>query len=360
MKLIYHPDTPKHTCDAFVQQLQQEGCHLMLLRATSQHVVGVAAVPHAPPFAKHIWAKAETLGSVSALHPDYPLASKDLRSSTHVQVGAHRIGPETMTIMAGPCAIESAAQLDAIAAHVAASGAQFLRGGAFKARTSPYCFQGLGLAGLDLLSQTAKKYGLLSICEVVSADALPAYASRIDVLQVGARNMQNFALLKAIGQTQQPVMLKRGLSATYHEWLLAAEYILCHGNPNVILCERGIRTFEPMTRNTFDINALAMMATLTHLPVIADPSHGTGRRDLVGPVAKAAVAAGAMGVMLEVHTHPDQSVSDAAQALDCQHYRTLVPELVAMHDLTHRTQPQGDMAASHVAQDTLHTDANPI
>ncbi len=331
MKLTFHTQTTQAQRSAFVCALQQTHVRHVVWHDASRCITGVAMWPGHEMLVPDMIAQAETLGEVTALHPDYPLASIDLKPSGHVQVGAHRIGPDTLTLMAGPCAIESAEQLEAIAVHVAASGAQFLRGGAYKGRTSPYAFQGLGAKAIEMLSTTAKRHGLYSVCEVVSEVHLPAYLSCIDVLQVGARNMQNFTLLKAIGQTQTPVLLKRGMSATYHEWLLAAEYILSHGNPNVILCERGIRSFEPMTRNTFDINAIALMRTLTHLPMMADPSHGTGQRALVGPIAKAAVAAGAMGVMCEVHTHPDRSMSDAAQALDCSSYQQLALALNVLH-----------------------------
>ena len=211
------------------------------------------------------------------------------------------------------------------------AGAQALRGGAFKPRTSPYEFQGMGEEGLKLLEKLGNEFGLITISEVMDAEQVAMAAPRIDILQVGARNMQNFNLLKELGKVKNPVLLKRGFSATYQDLLMAAEYILSEGNPNVILCERGIRTFETYTRNTLDLNAIPSLKELTHLPIIADPSHGTGVRSLVSPMARASLAAGADGLIIEIHPHPEKSVSDAQQTLSLESFAQMMRELAPLH-----------------------------
>jgi len=229
-----------------------------------------------------------------------------------------------LLFIAGPCAVESAVQMDEIAAACAQAGAQWLRGGAWKPRTSPYDFQGLGARGLEMLRDAGDRHGLRVITEVIGTDELPEVAAASDVLQIGARNAQNFPLLRKLGAVDRPVLLKRGFGCTLRELVGAAEYVMAHGNPRVMLCERGIRSFEASTRFTFDINAVPLLKQTTHLPVIADPSHGTGRAPLVGPVARAAVAAGADGVMIEVHPDPDRALSDGRQAVGLDE----LPELV--------------------------------
>jgi 3-deoxy-7-phosphoheptulonate synthase len=223
-------------------------------------------------------------------------------------------GPE-IVVMAGPCSVESEEQILAAARQVRDAGATVLRAGAYKPRTSPYSFQGLGLPGLDLLVRAREETGLLIVTEALDAESLDMVAAKADIIQIGARNMQNYSLLKQAGRARKPVLLKRGLSATIQEWLLSAEYILAEGNPNVILCERGIRSFDTMTRNLLDLSAIALVHGLSHLPIIADPSHGTGQRDMVIPMARAAVAAGADGILVEVHPTPDRAMSDGAQSL---------------------------------------------
>ena len=237
------------------------------------------------------------------------------------------IGGTEIVVAAGPCAVESAEQMEAIAGRVAQLGARLLRGGAFKPRTSPYSFQGLGEPGLRLLRDAADRHGLLVVSEIMDASQLPLMLPLVDVLQVGARNMQNYHLLRALGQARKPVLLKRGLSATIEELLLSAEYIMAGGNHNVILCERGIRTFETSTRNTMDIAAIPVIKKMSHLPVIADPSQGTGRRDQVPPMARAAVAAGADGLLIEVHNDPERALSDGAQSLYFDQFEKLMSEL---------------------------------
>jgi 3-deoxy-7-phosphoheptulonate synthase len=230
-------------------------------------------------------------------------------------------------VAAGPCAVETAEQIELIAERVAKAGARLLRGGAFKPRSSPYSFQGLGEKGLRLLRAAGERYNLVVVSEVMDPSQIDLMLPYVDVLQVGARNMQNYHLLRALGTVEKPVLLKRGMSATIEEWLLSAEYIMSGGNYNVILCERGIRTFETYTRNTLDIAAIPVIKKLSHLPILADPSHGTGRRDKVSPMARAAVAAGADGLLLEVHNDPEHALSDGAQSLHFEQFEQLMAEL---------------------------------
>lgn len=258
----------------------------------------------------------------------YKLVSRDFHpDNTIIDVGGVKIGGEQIVVMAGPCAVESAEQLHDAAKAVKASGAQFLRGGAYKPRTSPYDFQGLGEDGLKLLRETADQFDMKVITEVVDREDINLVCEYADVLQVGARNMQNFQMLKALGKCNKPVMLKRGLSATISEWLNAAEYIMNGGNEQVMFCERGIRTYETYTRNTMDLSAIAAVKELSHLPIIADPSHGTGRRSMVAPMSRAAIAAGADGLMIEVHPHPEIAWSDGNQSLTPADFRDLMSNL---------------------------------
>ena len=259
----------------------------------------------------------------------YKLASRHFRpEGSVIQLGKGvAVGGEQVVVMAGPCSVENEAQMDAIASRVKELGALVLRGGAFKPRTSPYSFQGLGLPGLKMMRKAADKYGLLVISEVMDHTQIPEVLDYVDVLQVGARNMQNYNLLKELGKVSRPVLLKRGISATIEELLLSAEYIMSGGNYNVVLCERGIRTFENATRNTLDISAIPVIQKLSHLPIVVDPSHGTGRRDKVPPMARAAVAAGTDGLLIEVHSDPERALSDGAQSLYLEQFEQLMNEL---------------------------------
>lgn len=265
---------------------------------------------------------------VLPLTQKFKLAGREIKKErTVIDIQGHKIGGGSFTVMAGPCSIESEEQIHQTAAYVAASGAQILRGGAFKPRTSPYEFQGMGELGLQYMQTAAKQHGLLSVSEVMDTQDIDLVASYVDILQIGARNMQNFSLLKQVGKTGKPILLKRGLSATYMDFLMAAEYILQTGNPQVILCERGIRTFETYARNTLDIAAVPILHELTHLPVIVDPSHGTGLRSIVPPMAYAALGAGADGIMVEVHPDPDSAVSDAKQTITPQSFEDMMAKL---------------------------------
>ena len=261
----------------------------------------------------------------------YKLAGRDFKhADTVVPVGAHRIGGPGLVVIAGPCAVESEEQMLRIARAVKKAGAHMLRGGAFKPRTSPYAFQGLGKKGLKLLAAAKKETGLPIVTEVLDQRSLHDVAEYADVLQVGARNMQNFALLKELGKLKKPVMLKRGLSATLDEWLMSAEYLLSEGNANLFLCERGIRAFSDHARNTLDLNVVPAVKEMSHLPIIVDPSHATGVRSRVAPMARAAVAAGAHGLMIEVHDRPDQALCDGPQALHPDDFASLMRDLAAI------------------------------
>jgi 3-deoxy-7-phosphoheptulonate synthase len=273
----------------------------------------------------------EVLDGVQEVHritEPYKLASRSFKpDNTVIQVGDLRIGGDEVIVMAGPCSAESEEQVESSAAAVKRAGAKVLRGGAFKPRSSPYSFQGLGEEGLRLLKSAADRHNLKLITEVMDVSQIALIERYADILQVGARNMQNFTLLRELGHSKTPVMLKRGLSATIEEWLMSAEYILAGGNMNVMLCERGIRTFESYTRNTLDISAIPVVQKLSHLPIIVDPSHGTGKRDKVAPMARAAVAAGADGLIIEVHCDPDHALSDGAQSMFPAQFDRLMAEL---------------------------------
>jgi len=259
----------------------------------------------------------------------FKLASRQFKpEGTIVDLGRGvKIGGNEVVVAAGPCSVESREQILSISESVAKAGAKILRAGAFKPRTSPYAFQGLGEAGLKLMREAADQFGLFTISEVMDASQIQMMSQYVDIFQVGARNMQKYYLLRALGEVRKPVLLKRGLSATMEELLLSAEYILAGGNYNVVLCERGIRTFETYTRNTLDIAAIPVIKKLSHLPMLADPSHGTGRRDKVPPMARAAVAAGADGLLIEVHNDPDHALSDGAQSLHPDNFTQLMAEL---------------------------------
>jgi 3-deoxy-7-phosphoheptulonate synthase len=286
--------------------------------------------------------KFELLTGVLYVHritAPYKLAGRAFRPEGTVVEFSNgvKVGGEQVAVMAGPCAIENREQIFETAARVKAAGASFLRGGAFKPRSSPYAFQGLGIPGLQLMREAAEANGLLTVSEVMEISQIEPMLPYTDLFQVGARNMQNFNLLRELGQTRKPVLLKRGIAATIEELLLSSEYIMSGGNYDVILCERGIRTYETATRNTMDISAIPVVHKLSHLPITADPSHGTGRRDMVGTMAKAAVAAGADAVLVEVHPNADKAASDAAQTLFLDQFEKLMGELRVIAGAVGRT-----------------------
>jgi len=268
----------------------------------------------------------------------YKLASREVKKEdTNIQVGKIRIGPKSFCVMAGPCAVESREQIMQTAEFVKKCGAHILRGGAYKPRTSPYSFQGMELEGLRLLKEASEKYDLPVVTEAMTVEQVPVVADYADIIQIGARNMQNYGLLRAVGKLNKPILLKRGMMSTINEWLMSAEYIIAEGNPNVIMCERGIRTFETETRNTLDIQAVPVVNKYSHLPVIIDPSHASGRWDLVIPMSKAAISAGADGIIVEVHPNPAEALSDGAQSLKLEKFEQLMKEINPLVNIVGRT-----------------------
>ena len=270
----------------------------------------------------------KSVEKVMHVQEPYKLANRAFHpEDTIVDVAGVKVGGGHMALIAGPCSVESEEQVIEIAKAAKESGANMLRGGAFKPRTSPYSFQGMGLAGLDIFCKAREVTGLPIVTELMSAEYLDLFDEKVDLIQIGARNMQNFDLLKQLGKTKKPILLKRGLNATYEEWIMSAEYIMSSGNPNVILCERGVRTFESYTRNTLDLQAIPVIRRLSHLPIIVDPSHAGGKWWLVEPMSKAAVAAGADGLMIEVHNNPECALCDGGQSLKPAKYDTLLKEI---------------------------------
>jgi len=312
--------------DAVVEKIGELGLTPEISRGEDRAVIGVIG-GNAYAY-REAFAHLPGIQEIVQITKPYKLASREWQTrDTVIRVGDVAIGGDEVVMMAGPCSVEGVEMLMETARHVASQGAKILRGGAFKPRTSPYSFQGLGEEGLKMLARAREETGLRVITEVVTPGDGELVLRYADILQIGTRNMQNYALLQEAGRSGRPVMLKRGMSSTIEEWLLAAEYLLSQGNRNVMLCERGIRTFEPATRFTLDINAVPLVRELSHLPVIVDPSQGTGRWSLVSPLALAAVAAGANGLIVEVHPHPDDALSDGAQSLDFPTYDRLMADL---------------------------------
>ena len=325
MIVVMRPSATQDEVDGVRQSIEEHGLEAFLSVGEERTVIGVVGDVER---IQHL-GTLPGVDQVIRVSSPYKLASiQEPGERTRVRVGPVDIGlGAELVVMAGPCAVESREQLLDTARAVSREGARVLRGGAWKPRTSPYSFQGMGVPALVLLAEARGETGLPVISEVVDPADVEVFDDHVDILQVGARNMQNFALLKAVGQSRRPVLLKRGLSATIEEWLLAAEYVLAAGNPNVILCERGIRTFETATRNTLDLSAVPVLRSKTHLPVVVDPSHGTGARALVGPMALAAAAAGADGLLIEVHPDPASARSDGDQSLAFDEFGALMDEL---------------------------------
>jgi 3-deoxy-7-phosphoheptulonate synthase len=312
--------------DAVVEKIGELGLTPELSKGEDRSIIGVIG-GNAYAY-REAFAHLPGIQEIVQITKPYKLASREWQpKNTVIDVGGVKIGGDEVAMMAGPCSVEGVEMLMETARHVAAQGAKILRGGAFKPRTSPYSFQGLGEEGLKMLARAREETGLKVITEVVTPGDVDLVTRYADILQIGTRNMQNYALLQEAGKSGHPVMLKRGMSSTIEEWLLAAEYLLSQGNRNVMLCERGIRTFETSTRFTLDINAVPLVRELSHLPVIVDPSQGTGRWSLVSPVSLAAVAAGANGLIVEVHPHPDDALSDGAQSLDFATFDRLMADL---------------------------------
>ena len=327
MVIVMHAGSTEEQIQRVIDRLVEIGFDVHRSTGATHTVLGAVGVP-----SDYDPRDIELLDGVREVVPitqPYKLASRAFRpEGTVVDLGGGLgVGGADVVVAAGPCAVESSAQIHSIAEHVAKCGARLLRGGAFKPRSSPYTFQGLGEPALRLLREAADSNGLLAVSEVMDPSQIEVMTPYVDVFQVGARNMQNYNLLRALGATPKPVLLKRGMSATIEELLLSAEYILAGGNYNVILCERGIRTFENYTRNTLDLAAIPVIEKLSHLPILVDPSHGTGRRDKVPPMARAAVAAGTDGLLIEVHNDPDHARSDGAQSLRFDQFARLMDEI---------------------------------
>jgi 3-deoxy-7-phosphoheptulonate synthase len=326
MIIVLKPTATKQDADEIIARIDGLGLKPLYMPGTERTVLG--AIGDERVLASLHLESHPLVERVTPILTPYKLVSRDMHNAnTVVDIGGVPVGGKRFVVIAGPCAVESREQMFATARAVKEAGANCLRGGAFKPRSSPYSFQGLGVKGLRILKDASEKTGLPIVTEVVEAGDVPTVERYADALQVGARNMQNFRLLTKLGQCRKPVVLKRGMAASVEDLLLAAEYIVAEGNPNVILCERGIRTFETATRNTLDLNAIPHIKLKSHLPVIVDPSHGTGVRDYVAPMAKAAVACGADGLLIEVHVNPKEALSDGQQSLYPEQFSRLMKEL---------------------------------
>ena len=323
MVIIMNPEATAENIKAVISTIEDAGLEAKVMDGASQRIVGV--IGDKRKLGDVTFEAMDGVEKTVAISKSYKLASREFHPrSSVVDVAGVKIGDGTPVVMSGPCAVESREQLFEAADIVKKAGAQFLRGGAYKPRTSPYSFQGLEEQVLKFLAEARERTGLKVVTEVTTVEAVDRVAAYADMLQVGARNMQNFGLLKAVGKAGKPVLLKRGLAATIDEWLNAAEYIMNEGNPDVVLCERGIRTYETYTRNTLDLSAVAAVKHLSHLPIIVDPSHGTGKWRMVQPMAYAAIAAGADGLMIEMHPNPAKALSDGPQSLTPEHFERVM------------------------------------
>ena len=327
--IVLKPTAAENESQGIINKLESMGFETTLIKGKERAIIGVIGDTSNVTEDEEM-AVGAMLGveRVVRITKPYKLASRDFKpDDTIIEVDGRQIGGKTIQVIAGPCAVESRDIIFAIADAVKSAGATFIRGGAYKPRTSPYAFQGLGVEGLKLLADVKKQFGLPVVTEIMDPRDIDGIMEYTDIIQIGARNMQNFRLLTEVGSHDKPVLLKRGLSATIKEFLMAAEYIMSAGNQKVMLCERGIRTFETATRNTLDLSAVPLLKKLTHLPVIVDPSHGVGIRDLIPPMAKASVAAGADGLLIEVHSQPEIALSDGDQSLTPDTFRQLMEEL---------------------------------
>jgi 3-deoxy-7-phosphoheptulonate synthase len=325
MIIVMKPNVKKSEIDHVVAKVEEVGCKAILLEGTNRKVI--AAIGDKRDVSPEFWSAIPGVEKAVPILAPYKIASREVKKTdTEIKINDQVIGGNKIGVIAGPCAVEGQDQINFIADKVKKAGAIALRGGAFKPRTNPYSFQGLGEEGLEYLAKAREATGLAVVTEVLSPEHVKLVSNYVDVLQVGTRNMANFLLLQAVGECKKPVILKRGMSATMDEFLLAGEYILSHGNPNVILCERGIRTFENHTRFTLSLSIVPQLKKLTHLPVIVDPSHGTGVRDLVKPMSKGAIAVGADGLLLEVHPDPEKAFVDGPQTITIEEFENLMTE----------------------------------
>lgn len=335
MIIVLKPKAPEAKLQELIKEIEGIGLRVDLSRGAEQTILGLIGDTHSVNEVR--FEKNEIVAKVMRVQEPYKKVNRLFKpDGTIVRVAGHDIGGEKLVVMAGPCSIESEEQIITVAKSVKKSGASFLRGGAFKPRTSPYSFQGLGEEGLDMLILAKKETGMPIVSEIMDAVYLDKFIEHVDIIQVGARNMQNYSLLKELGRIKTPILLKKGFASTIEEWLMSAEYVMNGGNENIILCERGMRTFETYTRNTMDISTVPVVKRLSHLPVIADPSHGTGISWLVGPAAKASVSLGADGLMIEVHNCPDEALCDGNQALTPLDFANIMKQLKPLAEMEGR------------------------
>lgn len=327
--IVLKPTATEEDIKRIVKKLESRGLGVNISKGTERTVIGVIGdTSKVSEEEEHAIRVMPGIEDVMRILKPYKLASRDFKlEDTTIDIKGNIIGGKKIQVIAGPCAVENRTMIISIAEKVREAGASFLRGGAFKPRTSPYSFQGLGEKGLKYLAEAREKTGLPVVTELMDPRDIEVILKYADIVQIGARNMQNFRLLLEVGACDKPILLKRGFSATVKEWLMAAEYIMSRGNQKIILCERGIRTFETSTRNTLDISAIPVLKQLTHLPVVVDPSHGVGKWDLVAPMSKAAIAAGADGLIIEVHVNPEEALSDGEQSLKPDYFKKLMNEL---------------------------------
>jgi 3-deoxy-7-phosphoheptulonate synthase len=344
MIIVMKPDAREDWVRAVVERVEKEGLRPVLLAGTERKVIAV--IGDERRISEETFSVLRGVERVMPVLKPYKLVSREFQpENSLVRCGDVTIGGKECVVMAGPCAVESERQIVDTAIAVKSAGARILRGGAFKPRTGPYDFQGLQKRGLEYLRTAKKESGLPIVTEVVDPRDVALVAEYADMFQIGTRNMQNFLLLREVGKTQKPVLLKRGMQSLYKEFLLAAEYIVAEGNPNVVLCERGIRTFETHTRNTLDLNLVPAVKELSHLPIVVDPSHGTGRRSFVVPMSRAAIACGADGLIIEVHPNPDEAMTDADQTISTMQFASLMKQLSAVAAAVNRELPAGSEPA---------------
>lgn len=336
MIIVLKPRTRQKEIDHVVNLIKSKGLDTHIVEGSEMTIIG--CIGDTTRIDSKLFEVNPSVDKVMHVQEPYKLANRAFHpEESVVDVSGVRVGGSSLAMIAGPCSVESTEQVLEIALAAKASGANLLRGGAFKPRTSPYSFQGLGLEGLDILCEVKQETGLPIVTELMSPDHLELFNEKVDLIQIGARNMQNFDLLKQLGQLDRPILLKRGLNATYEEWIMSAEYIMASGNENVILCERGIRTFESYTRNTLDLQSIPVLRKLTHLPVIVDPSHAGGKWWLVDAMSRAAIAAGADGLMVEVHNNPECALCDGAQSLKPEKYDELFRDVTQIAKVLGKT-----------------------
>ena len=336
MSIVLKPRTTEENLNRVIKMVETKGLEAHVVRGEEMTIIG--CIGDTVRIDPRLFEVDQSVDKVMHVQEPYKLANRAFHpEDTIIDVSGIPVGGGHMAMIAGPCSVESEEQVIDVAKAVKEAGANMLRGGAFKPRTSPYSFQGLGLEGLEMLCRAKEETGLPIVTELMSGEYLDIFDEKVDLIQIGARNMQNFDLLKQLGRTKRPILLKRGLNATYEEWIMSAEYIMASGNENVILCERGVRTFETYTRNTLDLQAIPVLKKMTHLPVVVDPSHAGGKWWLVDTMAKAALAAGTDGLMIEVHNNPDCALCDGGQSLKPEKYAVLLEQLRRIAPIVEKT-----------------------